>query len=145
MAKLGKWAARRPLPQLAGRAATQLRSSVSAETNNTLILATNTVQSARLQIAWPQLSRCSENRSSEPTTVPEIKRCGIALASVIRSFPTHPPYLLLPRLVPRAIARPQLWPSGTQRKRGLPWDEQGWNEYDCHRLHFTAQYAVQSF
>ncbi len=23
--------------------------------------------------------------------------------------------------------------------------KQGWNKYDCYRLHFTVQYAVQSF
>ncbi len=24
-------------------------------------------------------------------------------------------------------------------------DMQGWNQYDCYRLHFTAQYVVLSF
>ncbi len=46
----------------------------------------NTACSARLQIALPGRSRCSENSASEPSTVPEIKCSGIVFASVICSF-----------------------------------------------------------
>ncbi len=91
LAKGGKWAERkRPLGMFehSAEAPTRLRpgrSRESVDPPNKHFLYTP------LQILWPWWSRCLENRSSEPMTVPEVS-AGESDWQVLLFFTIHPPY-----------------------------------------------------